>query len=68
MQGHVEWYIEPCKGILKERQIPESEIDTAGAPVMGGIVLRAQDEKDDKWDVIFERPSRGLCECTVVAD
>jgi hypothetical protein len=53
---------------LKERQIPEGEIDTAGASVMGGIVLRAQDKKDDKRDVIFERPSRGLCECTVVVD
>jgi len=53
---------------LKERQIPKSKIDPAGAPVMGGIVLRAQDKKDNKWDAIFERPGRGLCECTVVAD
>ena len=53
---------------LKEGQIPESEIDTAGAPVMGDIVLRAQDKEDDKWDVIFDCPGRGLCECTVVAD
>ncbi len=53
---------------LKERQVPESEVDTAGAPVMGDIFLRAQDKKGDKWDVIFERPSRGLCECTVIAD
>jgi hypothetical protein len=30
--------------------------------------LRAQDEKDDKRDVIFDRPGRGLRECTVVAD
>ena len=53
---------------LKKRQIPESEIDPAGAPVMGGIVLRTQDKEDDKWNVIFERPRRGLCECMVVVD
>jgi hypothetical protein len=52
---------------LKEKQIPESEIDTAGA-VMHDIILRAQDKKNDKWDVIFDRCSRGLCECTVVAN
>ena len=38
---------------LEDREISESKIDPTSAPVVSGIVLWAQDKKDEKWDVIF---------------
>jgi hypothetical protein len=53
---------------LEDGEISESKINPTSASVVRGIVLGAQDEKDDKWNVIFLRSSGRLGERTVVTD
>jgi len=53
---------------LEDREISKSKINPTSASVVCGIVLRTQDEKDEKWDVIFLRSSGRLGECTVITD
>lgn len=53
---------------LEDSEISESKINPASASVVCGIILWAQDEKDEKWDVIFLRSSGRLGERTIVTD
>jgi len=53
---------------LEDGKISESEIDSTSAPVVGGIVLWAQDKKDKKWDMILQRPSGRSAKRTIVTD
>ncbi len=53
---------------LEDGEISESKINPTSASVVCGIVLRAQDEKNEKWNVIFLRSSGRLDERTVVTD
>jgi hypothetical protein len=53
---------------LKDREISESKIDPTSTPVVSGIVLWAQDKKNEKWDVIFLCLSGRLGERTIVTD
>lgn len=52
----------------QDTEIAEGEIDPTRTSIMSGIVLWAQDKKDEKWDMILERLGRSLCECSIVVD
>jgi hypothetical protein len=60
----------PCKrkADLEDSEISEGKINPARTPVVGNIILWAQDKKDEKWDMIFNRPSGSLGERSVVTD
>ena len=68
MTDGVERDTELVQLLLESVQIPQSKIDAPRSSVMGCIVLRAEDEEDDKRYVVFLCMNRGSRCGTVVVD
>ena len=52
----------------QDTEIAQGEIDPTRASVVGDKVLRTQDKKDEKGDMVLNRLCRSLCECSIVVD
>lgn len=53
MAGDIERNIELVEVLLEHVEVPQNKVDPTGSTIMSHIVLRAEDEKGHKWDIVF---------------
>jgi hypothetical protein len=53
MVDYIEWNIELVEIFLEYVEVPQNKVDPTGSAIMSHIVLRAEDEKGHKWDIVL---------------